>query len=182
MRMYRLSLCRAVPVAVLLLVVALTPGAQAADEDMAMMAEHPIVGTWIADSSPEDSTNAVELSVYGPGGTIVNIGPGGNTAGSWVPTGERTADTMIQNPMSHPEGGSLGLIIVRGDAVVAEDGQSFTGTWTVEFPAAMVEAAGMPAGQLGPGEVTAYRVNVEPMGEPVAPWPLPPPPEEGASE
>ena len=182
MRMYRLALCQAVPVAALLLVVALTPGAQAVDEDMAMMAEHPIVGTWIADSSPEDPTNAVELSVYGPGGTIVNIGPEGNTAGSWVPTGERTADTMIQNPMSDPEGGSLGLIIVRGDAVVAEDGQTFTGTWTVEFPGAMVEGAGLPAGELGPGNVTAQRVAVEPMGEPVAPWPLPSPPEEGASD
>ena len=37
---------------------------------------------------------------------------------------------------------------------VAEDGRSFTGTFTLEFPAAMGDAIGTPLGQLGPGEVT----------------------------
>ena len=180
MRMTRLPLVRAA-IPALLVAMALTPGVLAAEEDPAM-ADHPIVGTWVADNTPEDPTDALELSTFGPGGLVVNIRPDSSNAGSWVPTGERSADLTFYVPMSDPEAGFLGFLIVRGDALVSEDGQSFTGTWTVEFPGAMVEAGGLPAGQLGPGEVTARRVNVEPMGAPVAPWPLPPPPEEGASE
>ena len=54
---------------------------------------------------------------------------------------------------------------------MTEDGQSFTGTYTIEPPAGVAEAMGIPAGQLGPGNVTAQRIAVEPMGEPVAPLP-----------
>ena len=60
---------------------------------------------------------------------------------------------------------------------MAEDGQSFAGTYTIEFPAAMAEAMGLPVGQqVGPGTVTGQRIAVEPMGEPV------PFPEEGGPE
>lgn len=54
---------------------------------------------------------------------------------------------------------------------LAEDGQSFAGTYTVEMPAGMAEAMGVPVGQLGPGEVTGQRIVVEPMGTPVGPLP-----------
>jgi hypothetical protein len=40
----------------------------------------------------------------------------------------------------------------------------------------------MPAGQLGPGQVVGKRINVELMGTPVAPWPLPSPPDEEMAE
>ena len=113
---------------------------------------------------------------------MVNIRPDSSNVGCWVPTGERTADLTFYVPMTDPRAGYLGFLIVRGDAVVAGDGQTYTGAGTIEFPAAVVEATGMPAGQLGPGEVTAVRVDVEPMGEPVAPWPLPAPPGEGMTE
>jgi hypothetical protein len=59
----------------------------------------------------------------------------------------------------------------RTSIEVAEDGQSFAGTYTVEPPAAMAEAMGAPVGQLGPGAVTGQRIAVEPMGEPVGPIP-----------
>ncbi len=65
--------------------------------------------------------------------------------------------------------GFVGYVTVRASIEVAEDGQSFAGTYTIELPAGMAEAMGAPVGQLGPGEVTGQRIAVEPMGEPVGP-------------
>ena len=62
----------------------------------------------------------------------------------------------------------VGYATIRASIEVAEDGQSFAGTYTIEFPAAMAEAMGLPVGQqVGPGTVTGQRIAVEPMGEPV---------------
>ena len=77
--------------------------------------------------------------------------------------------------------GFVGYGTIRTSIEVAEDGQSFAGTYTIEFPAAMAEAMGAPVGQLGPGEVTGQRIAVEPMGEPVGPLSEEGVPEEGAS-
>ncbi len=73
--------------------------------------------------------------------------------------------------------GFVGYATIRTSIEVAEDGQSFAGTYTIEPPAGMAEAMGLPAGQLGPGDVTGQRIAVEPMGEPVGPLP-----EEGGPE
>jgi hypothetical protein len=137
------------------------------------------VGTWVAIDTPEDPTYPEMLRIFGPGGSLVSIRPDGSSAGSWVPTGERSADLTFYAPLvPDPELGYIGFLIVRGDAVVSEDGQSFNGTWTVEYPAFDRWADKyLPDGQYGPGEVTGRRVNVEPMGTPVLPYPVPPPPE-----
>ena len=47
---------------------------------------------------------------------------------------------------------------------MAADGQSYTGSHTLEF----VGGEGMPAGELGPGSATGTRIAVEPMGTPAA--------------
>jgi len=166
--------------ACLLLATAPLPGVLAAD-DSAAMAEHPFVGVWVADSDPGDEIEGNELSIVDPDGSVVNVRPDASNAGVWAPTGERSADMTFYVPMTDPEAGFVGFMLIRGDAVVSEDGQTFRGTWTIEFPSAVVAATGMPAGQLGPGEVTGRRVNLESMGTPVAPWPLPAPAEEGAA-
>jgi hypothetical protein len=161
----------------LLLAMALAPGVTGADENLAM-ADHPIVGTWVADDTPEDLTDPEMLSVFGPGGSLVNTRPDyGTTAGSWLPTGDRSADlTFYAGLIPDPDIGYIGFLIIRGDVVVSEDGQSFQGTWTAQYP--KVDPWGeVPDGQLGPIEVTGRRVNVEPMGTPVGPWPPPSPPE-----
>jgi hypothetical protein len=44
---------------------------------------------------------------------------------------------------------------------VSDDGQSFTGEFTLEFT-----GEGAPAGEYGPGHVTGTRINAEPMGTP----------------
>jgi hypothetical protein len=141
-------------------------------------AEHPLVGAWVLDSTPDDPSDAVSLVVFGPGGTLVSLSAEGSAAGSWEPTGERTFDVTFHGLAITPEGGFGGLFTIRSSGEVPEDGQTFTGTYTVEPPAAMAQMIGAPEGQLGPGEVTAVRIAVEPMGEAVGPIPeLPPEPE-----
>jgi hypothetical protein len=146
--------------------VAAAPGVSAQDT-----AEHPAVGAWIIESTPEDTTDPLELALIAPGGLIINAFPDGNGYGSWAATGDRTADATFLIPFNDPEAGFLGFATIRTSIEVAEDGQSFAGTYTFEPPAGMAEAMGLPAGQLGPGEVTGQRVAVEPMGEPVGPLP-----------
>ncbi len=152
--------------ALLLAAVAAAPGVSAQDT-----AEHPAIGTWVIDSSPDDPSNPLELATIAPGGIIINAFLDGTAYGSWAATGDQTADATFVTPANDPEAGFLGFFTVRTSIEVAEDGQSFTGTYTIEYPAAMAEAMGMPVGQAGPGDVTAQRVVVEPMGVPVGPIP-----------
>jgi hypothetical protein len=134
-------------------------------------AEHPIVGAWVLDSTPDDPSDAVDLVVFNAGGTLVSLSAEGPAAGSWEPTGERTADVTFHGLALGPDGDFGGLFTIRSSGEVAEDGQTFTATYTVEPPAAMAQMLGMPEGQFGPGQVTAQRIAVEPMGEPVGPIP-----------
>ena len=139
-----------------------------AQEDAAM---HPIVGSWVLDPTPEDPSDAVNLVTFNAEGTLVSAGFDGTAMGSWEPTGERTADVTFHGLSFAPDGGFGGLFTIRASGEVAEDGQTFTATYTVEPPAAMAQMMGAPEGQLGPGEVTAQRISVEPMGETVGPIP-----------
>jgi hypothetical protein len=164
--------------AVLLITLAVSPlGVAAQDEQMAT-ADHPIVGTWTVDVAPEPP----QLITFTPGGTLVTVSGQGTGLGSWAATGERTMDLTFNGLTIAPDGSSAGFVTIRASGEVSEDGQSFTGTYTFEPPAMMAEAMGIPAGQLGPGEVSGQRVAVEQMGEPVGPLPdfaeLAPGPEE----
>jgi hypothetical protein len=160
----RLASTTTVLVALLLATVASAPGVSAQDT-----ADHPAVGAWIIELSPGEEPP--ELVTIGPGGIIVNAGPEGAGYGAWAATGDRTADATFLFPLVDPEAGFLGYATVRTSIEVAEDGQSFAGTYTFEVPPELAEAFGAPVGQLGPGEVTGQRIAVEPMGEPVAPIP-----------
>ena len=165
--MRRLTSTTIVLMALLLATMAAAPGVSAQATD-----EHPAVGAWMIDSSPEDATDPPELATVAPGGIITNAGPEGTGYGSWAATGERSADATFLFPLYDPGCGcQVGYGTIRTSIEVAEDGQSFAGTYTVEVPAEMAEALGAPVGQLGPGEVTGQRIAVEPMGEPVGPLP-----------
>ena len=165
--MRRLTSAAAVLVALLLATVAGAPGVSAQDTS-----EHPAVGAWIVDSTPEDTTDPLELVTIAPGGIVTDAFEEGTGYGSWAATGDRTADATIVVPFNDPGCGCvLGSATIRTSVEVAEDGQSFAGTYTFEPPAEMAEAMGIPAGQLGPGDVTGQRIAVEPMGEPVGPIP-----------
>ena len=171
--MRRLVPTTIVLVALLLATVAAAPGVSAQDT-----AEHPAIGAWAIDPTPEDTTDPLELLTVAPGGIITIASPDGTGYGAWTATGERSSDATFLIPQRDPECGCfVGYATVRTSTEVAEDGQSFAGTYTIEPPAAMAEAMGIPVGQLGPGDVTGQRIAVEPMGEPVGPLP-----EEGGSE
>ena len=149
---------------------AVTVAAPAAAQDEGM-ADHPVVGAWDVLVPGDDTPGGI--TVFSNDGTLIDIDvpPG---AGVWAPTGESTADVLIRS----------GDVVVRAAVEVAEDGQSFSGSFTIEAPPAIAEAAGMPAGEVGPVEVSGTRINVEPMGDPVAPMPdftEQAPPEESAA-
>jgi hypothetical protein len=152
-------------VALLLATVAAAPGVSAQDT-----AEHPAVGAWTIDSSPDDPTDPLELVLIAPGGLIINAARDGNGYGSWAATGDRTADATFLFPII-AEDAFAGYATIRTSIEVAEDGESFTGTYTWELPPEVAQAFGAPIGQLGPGEVSGQRIAVEPMGEPVGPLP-----------
>ena len=150
-----------------LALVAISPLVVAQDD----AATHPLVGAWVLDGTPDDPSDAVDLVVFDAGGTLVSMSAQGPAAGSWEPTGERTADVTFHGLAFAPDGGFGGLLTIRASGEVAEDSQTFTATYTLELPAAMAQMMGAPEGQLGPGEVTAQRIAIEPMGETVGPIP-----------
>ena len=133
----------------LLTLAASGPGVAAQDDPMAASAAHPLVGAWIAESSPDDPTNPLEVVIVGPGGTVTDASVGGVGSGAWAPTGERTADVTFVFPAPGPEGTFAGFVTVRSSVEVAEDGLSFAGTYTLESPAALSEAMGMSPGPAG---------------------------------
>ena len=97
--------------------------------------------------------------------------------------GNRTGLVQPDVPLvvPHREHGSIeDRSTIRSAGEVSEDGQSFTAEYTVELT-----GEGAPAGEFGPGSVTGTRINVEPMGTPVAPvealFPDLFPPEEGTA-
>lgn len=180
--MRRLTPTVAVLATLMLAMAALSPAVTAQDEQTS---SHPLVGVWMVDTTPQDPSDPLELFTVAPGGVAI---PGGTEAGgaaAWSPTGERSADVILLGPAADPQAGFMGYFTARISLEVSEDGETFSGTYTVEFPAAMSEAFGMAAGELGPDEVTGQRVAVEPMGEPVGPIPdfselFPPPGAEGS--
>jgi hypothetical protein len=144
------------------------PVASAQDESTAA-AEHPIVGAWIISDPGTD--DPPDILTVGAGGTLTDAGPEGTGYGVWVPTGEASADATFLLGFSDPQAGFLGYSVFRTSVEVSADGQTLSGSYTIEPPPEMAEAFGIPVGQLGPGEVTGQRVVVEPMGETVAPIP-----------
>ncbi|CAN5498709.1 hypothetical protein BH24CHL9_BH24CHL9_09730 [soil metagenome] len=168
--MRRTTLSLALVVTALLMLTPLAAVVLAQDEgDQAEGERHPVVGAWIGDPTPQDPNDPEELYVFNQDGTLHGFTNFGPSVGTWESTGERSIDLTFALKL---EGGA-GLAMVRASSEVAEDGQSLSSTYTVEFPAAL--AGTFPEGELGPATFEAQRINLEPMGEPVAPFePLPP--------
>jgi hypothetical protein len=131
---------------------------------------HPLVGGWLVISDTSDPTGVPETVVFHDDGTLVNVSPGEEegegqevTLGVWEPTGERTANILFTSPFS-PEMGEVGAFTVRASLEVSEDGNSFSGQYTIAV-------TGIPEaeGEYGPETVTATRITVEAMGTPVGP-------------
>ncbi len=124
---------------------------------------HPLVGTWLADTNPEASDNALDTVSFTADGTFTNVEAGGFVSlGAWEATGERTANLTFVSYELDEEGINVGSTTIRVSIEVGADGNHFTAEYTIEF----IQADGFSGGEAGPGIVTADRLVVEGPGTP----------------
>jgi hypothetical protein len=151
---------------VLLMLGGLGPSVLAAEHTN--VEEHPIVGAWViqveTDCLPDRPCPPPllrNMAILDSDGWATIAYGQGVAVGSWQPTGERTADMTFRFHELNKKGNVVGLGILLSSAEVAEDGQSFTATGTVEFPGLFDTE-----GQFGPfPELSARRIAVESMAE-----------------
>jgi hypothetical protein len=113
---------------------------------------HPIIGSWHLDSGFAPSV----VTFHADGSYIEVDAEGSIGVGAWETAGAQTANLTAAYPST--EGDSK----VRASLDVAADGQSFTGTYTLE----VILSDGTGTGEYGPGAATGMRLTVEPMGTP----------------
>jgi hypothetical protein len=125
--------------------------------------DHPLVGTWLTNTDPQ-MAGEYEPMIFHADGTYVDVEVGGDVLlGTWEATGATTAILTIQGFEADDEGTVGGGITIRASIEVSEDGNTFTGQYTIEF----INADGSSTGEAGPGEVTGTRMPAEAPGTPV---------------
>lgn len=112
----------------------------AAKGDGKDMTRHLLAGAWLIDTTPQDTSDPLELLSFDGGGIVTNPGAGG--LGSWRPTDKTSAEATILLPSTDPEAGFAGFITFRTNLEVATDGQSFSGTYTLQLAPGVVMALG----------------------------------------
>ena len=126
--------------------------------------DHPLVGTWLADTEPENETGGNDLFTFSSDGTYIDVEVDGTTQlGAWESTGATTANLTILGYEGDDEGNHVVSITIRASIEVSADGASFTAQYTIEF----TYPDGSSTGQAGPGTVTGTRLAVEAPGTPV---------------
>ena len=129
---------------------------------MMAMATHPIVGTWHWDNDPADPADD-SYGIFAADGSYLEVTKPNNVGvgiGSWVPTGDHTADviTIFQDvdPSETFEPGTATFLM---SATVDASGDHFTGTTDLQTRditgAVTFEASGWT--------LTASRVTVGPL-------------------
>lgn len=150
---------------VVVVLVAVTAFGFRADADAQNTATqgHSLVGTWLVDTDPETSDNALDTLSFTADGTATDVEPGGFvTLGAWEATGEQMANlTMVAYELDE-DGSNVGSTTIRVSIEVSADGTSFTGEYTIEF----IQPDGTSNGEAGPGIVTGERLAVEGQGTP----------------
>jgi hypothetical protein len=151
-----------VAVAMFLAIVSLGISGKATAQDKTQV--HPVVGTWIADSDPENTENAKDVYVFNADGSYIEADSNGDVGlGSWEATGANTANLTIKSEGTDADGHNLGSVIIRAAIEVAADGNTFTAEYTIQF----IEPNGTSSGELGPGKAIGERLVVEAPGKPV---------------
>lgn len=125
---------------------------------------HSLVGAWVAVNDLDPSAAPSDVIVHADG-TATLFTSDGPYAGVWHPTDASNAEATFVSTVNG------GVATFRVQVTVAGDGDTFHGTYTFESAC----GCGDSSGQLGPGSVSATRIILEPMGEPVAPLPTPEP-------
>ena len=105
----------------------------AAQDAATEMANHPLVGTWLAGRAPND----ISVAHWGPDGSmstnLPTVGVGADGAithndpamGSWVPEGARGIHFIFTDRTYDATGALTGTFTVEGHPVASEDGMSF---------------------------------------------------------
>ena len=120
---------------------------------------HPLVGTWMLDTEPENPDAFPSQVIFSAEGGYVDVDAEGVVViGGWEPTGDTTANLTITS--SDPD---VGVATIRASIEVAPDGQSFTATYTFEI---LDPATGEWSGEIGPGTAEGTRMVVEGPGTP----------------
>lgn len=150
-------------------------GTSAQDATPAAMAEHPLVGAWVVDSSAEDPSDAPAVAVISADGSLIDTE---GVAGTWRATGPRTASSTFV--IVSDDG--AGSVVIRGSFEVDEAGE----TWTQPYSFTVVAADGTVLAS-GRDTARARRIPVEPVeaeGTPLAAVPTwtPATPEAGTPE
>lgn len=143
------------------LVGAVAVGARPVAAQDAGVTDHPLIGVWeMKVDLGEGDTNCPAQLTITPGGGAVDVDCEGVVAvGVWEPTGEQTATLNFTS--YNPD---LGRYQIRVAIEVAEDDQTFTGSFTFE----LIDAdSGEGTGQFGPGSASATRQTAEAPGTPV---------------
>jgi hypothetical protein len=117
-------------------------GRHAAAQDAATeMATHPLVGTWMTGTGPDDLA-VVHFAADGnltTNGVVVAAGPGGSPtyrtpfAGVWEPTSDRGIHTTSTALTFDATGAATGTVTVDGNPVAGDDGLSFWDDGTSVF-------------------------------------------------
>jgi len=124
---------------------------------------HPLVGTWLADTDPENPDNAVDVFRFGADGGYAELDANGDASiGAWEATGETTATLTVVQGQADDEGTNFGTFTLRASIEVGADGDSFTAEYTFE----LVRPDGTSGGEAGPGTATGERLVVEGPGTP----------------
>ena len=159
---------------VVLLGVALVGGSHFASAGETATGSHPAVGSWLVSSDPGDAEYSPRLMTLAADGTAMFVSGETTTAvGAWQPTGDTSAAasfTLVTNGPAY--------IVIRAAIDLAPDGQSFTGTFTLE--AVFDPAGGGTSGEIGPGTIDGTRLVAEAPGTPVASFEEFFPPAEGS--
>ena len=119
--------------------------------------EHPFVGAWMVDTEPQNPTNAPHMAIVSSDGTYFEVDIYGASLGAWEATGDRTA-SMTFHFLLEPE--PVGVGTIRADVEVSENGQSWSGMYTLE----LVNSDGTSPGEVGPGQIEGTRIAVDPRG------------------
>lgn len=164
--MRRWSTVLSMLVVVLVGVVMLGRSVSAQDATPVAAPGHPIIGTWLTNTDPENPDAGRSLVTFFADGAFIEYDPdeGGDVGmGRWQATGDLTADLTFGFIGVSDEGAYEGMFKIRASFEVTSDGESFTAQYTGEF----VDPDGTGSGEYGPGTATGTRISVEPMGAPV---------------
>jgi hypothetical protein len=142
--------------------------ASAQDATPTDTASHPIVGTWIVDTTTASDTDSPEIGIFHGDGTMVGLGANRSAGGSWEPIDDRSVTLTLVTVSD--QGGVGAYVVVRGTHVLDDTGNR----WSCDDCAFTVVAADGTVLDSGTAPASATRLPVQTpdtVGTPLAEMP-----------